>query len=151
MRAGPRTLPSWQAATLPDHADRRTLRMSRRTAKVAGKKERQRKLARDAHQRRMQRQAERARRAKQLSVMAIVFVLVAGGGVLSAYIAGAFTTRPAAAAANSSASPSVAASACAPTLPTAPAAPEYTAALVHGKGVDGHSGATGPKEDTPAA
>ncbi len=66
--------------------------MSRRTAQVAGKNERRRKLARDAHQRRIERQVQRARRAKQISVSAIVAVIVVAVGVLAAVIAGAFSS-----------------------------------------------------------
>jgi peptidyl-prolyl cis-trans isomerase B (cyclophilin B) len=98
---------------------------------VAGKKERQRKLARDAHQRRLERQAERARRARQLSVSVIVAVLVVGVAVLSLYItdAGPFSTHKAAAAASPSASPSVTPSAS----PSATPSPTATTAMVNGK------------------
>ena len=66
--------------------------MSRRNARVATKKERQRKLARDAHPARLERQAQRARRARQWSVSAIVFVVVAAVGVGIAAIGGAFNS-----------------------------------------------------------
>jgi cyclophilin family peptidyl-prolyl cis-trans isomerase len=54
---------------------------------VAGKKERQRKLARERYQRRLTRQAQRARRTRQWTVSLTVVIVVAGlavGGVLLA-------------------------------------------------------------------
>jgi peptidyl-prolyl cis-trans isomerase B (cyclophilin B) len=129
--------------------------MSRRTAQVAGKKERQRKLARDAHQRRIERQVERARRAKQLSVAAIVAVLVVGVGIGSAIIAGAFKDNKAAAAANSSSSPPTARSNSVPVSPSAtPSAtpsPSNTAAMVNGKCVYIKSGTASRKVNLPPA
>ena len=127
--------------------------MSRRTAQVAGKNERRRKLARDAHQRRMERQAERARRAKQLSVAVIVAVLVVGVGIGSAIIAGAFSSKPAKAAANGGSSPPTARSGSAPVSPSAtPSAapsPSNTAAMVNGKCVYIKSGAAARKVKLP--
>jgi peptidyl-prolyl cis-trans isomerase B (cyclophilin B) len=129
--------------------------MSRRTAQVAGKNERRRKLARDAHQRRMERQAEQARRAKQLSVAVIVAVLVVGVGIGSAIIAGAFSHK-AKAAANGPASPS-ASSATAPVNPSASPtpsttpSPSSTAAMVKGKCVYIKSGTAARKVKLPPA
>jgi peptidyl-prolyl cis-trans isomerase B (cyclophilin B) len=121
--------------------------MSRRTAQVAGKKERQRKLARDAHQRRIERQVERARRAKQLSVAAIVAVLVVGVGIGSAIIGGAFSSNKAKASANGSSSPSATPSAS----PSATPSPSNTAAMVNGKCVYIKSGTASRKVNLPPA
>ena len=122
---------------------------------MAGKNERRRKLARDAHQRRMERQAERARRARQLSVAVIVAVLVVGVGIGSAIIAGAFSTNKAKAAASSSSSssPPTARSNSAPVSPSAtPSAtpsPSNTAAMVNGKCVYIKSGTAARKVKLP--
>jgi peptidyl-prolyl cis-trans isomerase B (cyclophilin B) len=117
--------------------------MSRRTAQVAGKKERQRKLARDAHQRRITRQAERAKRAKQISVSVIVAVLVAGVGVTAALIANG--NSPSKASAKGSASPSVTPSA----TPSVTPSPSNTAALVNGKCVYIKNGTAARKVNLP--
>jgi peptidyl-prolyl cis-trans isomerase B (cyclophilin B) len=61
---------------------------------VASKKQRQRQLARDAHERRLQRQSQRDRQQKVWAAAVIVFVLVAGIGVGSAALAGAFKSPP---------------------------------------------------------
>ena len=102
---------------------------------MATKKERQRKLARDAYERRMQRHAQRARQVRQLSVIAIIVVIVAAVGVGGAAIAGAFdSAKPKPTAAAGSHAPSA--------TPTAPSAsvtpsptpsPSVTAAMVNGK------------------
>jgi peptidyl-prolyl cis-trans isomerase B (cyclophilin B) len=120
--------------------------MSRRTAQVAGKKERQRKLARDAHQRRIERQVERARRAKQLSVSVIVAVLVVGVGI-GAWIIASQSSPKAKASANGSSSPSATPSAS----PSATPSPSNTAAMVNGKCVYIKSGTASRKVDLPPA
>jgi peptidyl-prolyl cis-trans isomerase B (cyclophilin B) len=64
---------------------------------VAGKKERQRKLARERHQRRLVRQAQRARRTRQWSVAITAVIVVAGlsvGGVLLAGKSSGTATTP---------------------------------------------------------
>ena len=123
--------------------------MSRRTAQVAGKNERRRKLARDAHQRRMERQAQRARRTRQLSVAVIVAVLVVGVGIGSAIIAGAFSGSKAKASANAATSPSATPSASA--SPSATPSPSNTAAMVNGKCVYIKSGSASRKVNLPPA
>ena len=96
---------------------------------MATKRERQRKLARDAHARRLQRQAERARRTRQLSAAIIIAVLVVAVGVGGAAIAGAFSSpKPTAAA--SAHTPSATPSAPSPS-PTP--SPTSTPAMVDGK------------------
>lgn len=120
--------------------------MSRRTAQVAGKKERQRKLARDAHQRRIERQVERARRAKQLSVSVIVAVLVVGVGI-GAWIIASQSSPKAKASANGSSSPSATPSAS----PSATPSPSNTAAMVNGKCVYIKSGTASRKVNLPPA
>ena len=54
---------------------------------MAGKKERQRKLARERHQRQMVRQAQRARRTRQWSIGLIAVVVVAGLSVGGVFLA----------------------------------------------------------------
>jgi len=105
--------------------------MSRRNAEVATKKERQRKLARDAYERRLERQSQRAQRAKQWSVVSIVVVLVVAVGVGVAAIGGAFGSKAKAAkpAAAPVTTPSVAPSASATPTPS----PASTSAMVDGK------------------
>jgi peptidyl-prolyl cis-trans isomerase B (cyclophilin B) len=64
---------------------------------VAGKKERQRKLARERHQRRLVRQAKRDRRARQWTVAFTAVIVVAGlsvGGVLLAGKSSGTATTP---------------------------------------------------------
>jgi len=112
---------------------------------VAGKKERQRKLARDAHQRRLERQAQRARRARQWSAGAIVVVVVAAVGVGIAIITGTLGsngTKPAKAATNS---PAATAS------PSATPSPANTAAMVNGKCIYTASGTASRKVSLPPA
>jgi peptidyl-prolyl cis-trans isomerase B (cyclophilin B) len=130
--------------------------MSRRIAGVAGKMERQRKLARDAHQRRLERQAQRARRAKQWAVSAIAVVVMAAVGVGIAVIASASspagskakaaTTSPSAAA-----SPSATASPSTAATPSATPSPASTAAIVNGKCVYTASGPAARKVSLPPA
>jgi peptidyl-prolyl cis-trans isomerase B (cyclophilin B) len=95
---------------------------------VAGKKERQRKLAAERHQRRQVRQAQRDRRARQWTVAVTAVVIVAGlsvGGVLLAGTSSGSSTTP-------KATPSASASATPSPTPTAEAEPAthcvYTAA-----------------------
>jgi peptidyl-prolyl cis-trans isomerase B (cyclophilin B) len=117
---------------------------------VATKRERQRKLARDAHARRMQRRAEQARRARQLSVIAIVVVLVVGVGFAGAVIAGVFSSSKPPAAASTHA-PSVTPSATATPTATPTPSPTATAALVNGKCVYTPSGTAARKVSLPPA
>jgi peptidyl-prolyl cis-trans isomerase B (cyclophilin B) len=115
---------------------------------VASKKQRQRQLARDAYERRLERRAERDRRAKVWTAATIVAVVVVGIGVLSAFLAGAFSNKPAAkAAANASSTPSVTASASA----SPSASPTPTTALVNGKCVYTASGTAARKVKLPPA
>ncbi len=114
---------------------------------MAGKKERQRKLARDAHQRRLERQAERARRAKQISVAAIVAVLVVAVGVVAGLIATAGSGTRAKASANAAASASPTPS----VSPSATPSPTNTAAMVNGKCVYIKSGPAARKVTMPPA
>jgi peptidyl-prolyl cis-trans isomerase B (cyclophilin B) len=64
---------------------------------VAGKKERQRRLARERYQRRTVRQAQRARRARQWTISVLAAVAVAGIAVGSVFLA-ARSSSPSAAA-----------------------------------------------------
>jgi peptidyl-prolyl cis-trans isomerase B (cyclophilin B) len=81
---------------------------------VAGKKERQRKLAAERHQRRLARRAQRDRRARQWTMAVTAVVIVAGlsvGGVLLAGTSSGTSTTPKAtpsASASPTASPTVA-------------------------------------------
>jgi peptidyl-prolyl cis-trans isomerase B (cyclophilin B) len=114
--------------------------MSRRNARVATKKERQRKLAREAHERRLLRQADRAKRTRQWSVAGLVFVLVAAIGVGIPAALGAFSSTP------------VAKAAKAPTsTPSAAPTPTNTAAMVNGKCVYTASGTASRKASLPPA
>jgi cyclophilin family peptidyl-prolyl cis-trans isomerase len=61
---------------------------------VAGKKERQRKLARERYQRQLVRQAHRARRTRQWSIGLIAVVVVAGLSVGGVFLAGLSTGSP---------------------------------------------------------
>jgi peptidyl-prolyl cis-trans isomerase B (cyclophilin B) len=122
--------------------------MSRRIARVATKRERQRKLAREARERRLERHAQRARRAKQWSVSAIAFLVVVavGGGI--AAIAGVFPgsgTKPAKAATTPSATAS------ATPTPSATPSPANTAAMVNGKCIYVPSGSAARKVSVPPA
>jgi peptidyl-prolyl cis-trans isomerase B (cyclophilin B) len=73
---------------------------------VAGKKQRQRKLARERYERRLTRQAQRTRRARQWSisggVAVVVIALVVGGVLLAGRSSGTASAKP-----DSSATPSV--------------------------------------------
>jgi peptidyl-prolyl cis-trans isomerase B (cyclophilin B) len=119
--------------------------MSRRNVRVATKKERQRKLARDAHQRRLERQAQRAKRTRQWSVSAIAVVVVAAVGVGIAAIGGAFGHAGAKQAKAASTTPSATASAAATPSPT------NTPAMVNGKCVYTASGTASRKVSLPPA
>jgi peptidyl-prolyl cis-trans isomerase B (cyclophilin B) len=123
--------------------------MSRRIARVATKKERQRKLAREAHQRRLERQTQRARRSRQWAVGAVAFVVVAAVGVGIAAIGGVFNSggaKPAAAATTTQ-------STTPPTTPTASAtpSPSGTPAMVDGKCVYIPGGTAARKVSLPPA
>jgi peptidyl-prolyl cis-trans isomerase B (cyclophilin B) len=117
---------------------------------VARKKERQRKLAKDALERRQQRQAERDRRAKQVAVGAIAAVLVVGVAIGSLAIAGVFSpkAKPAAAA---SASPSVTAPPAATASPSVSPSAGPLAAMVGGKCIYTASGTAAKKVSVPPA
>jgi peptidyl-prolyl cis-trans isomerase B (cyclophilin B) len=120
--------------------------MSRRNARVATKKERQRKLAREAHQRRLERQTQRARRTRLwAAVGGTAFVVVAVVGVGIAAIGGVFSsggTKPAAAATTPSATPTA-------TAPTP--SPSSTPAMVDGKCIYIPSGTAARKVSLPSA
>lgn len=116
---------------------------------MATKKERQRKLARDAYERRMQRQAQRTRRTLQLSVIGIIAVLVVATGVGVAAAVGAFSSPKAPSAAAGSHSPSATPSAS--VTPSATPSPGTTAALVNGKCVYTPSGTAARKVSLPRA
>jgi peptidyl-prolyl cis-trans isomerase B (cyclophilin B) len=113
---------------------------------VATKKERQRKLAREAHQRRLERQAQRTRRARQWSVSAIAAVLVVAVGLGLAAIGGAFNSASAAkpAAATKTTSSATASASATPS-------PSNTAAMVNGKCIYTPSGTAARKVSLPPA
>jgi peptidyl-prolyl cis-trans isomerase B (cyclophilin B) len=110
---------------------------------VATKKERQRRLARERHHRRLQRQAARDRRTRQLTAALIAAVLVVGVGVGSAFAAGVFTGKKAPPTAGSTPSPTPSAS------PTP--APSATPATVDGKCVYTKAGKAARKVKLPPA
>jgi peptidyl-prolyl cis-trans isomerase B (cyclophilin B) len=112
---------------------------------VATKKERQRKLAKEAHERRLQRRSQQERRAKQLSVAIIVAVLVVGVGIGSAALGGVFNSPKKHPTADSSPTPT-------PT-PTASPSPSASAlpAMVDGKCVYTASGTAARKVSFPPA
>ena len=116
---------------------------------MATKKERQRQLARQAHQRRMQRRVDQAKRARQLSVSVIVAVVVVAVGVGGAAIAGAFGSGKSSAAANSSSTPAASSSAS-PSASATPS-PTNTAAMVDGKCIYTKSGTAARKVSLPPA
>ena len=122
--------------------------MSRRNARVATKRERQRQLARQAHARRMQRRAQQARRTQQWAVSIIVAVLVVGVGVGGAAIAGAFNSAKSNAAASSSTPAS--SPTASPSVSAAPS-PTSTAAMVDGKCVYTASGTASKPVSLPSA
>ncbi len=123
--------------------------MSRRIARVATKKERQRKLARDAHQRRLERQVERARRARRWAVAAVAFVVVAAVGVGVAAIGGVFSSTAAKSASAATTTPSAATTPTAAATPTP--SPSGTPAMVDGKCVYIPSGTAARKVSVPPA
>jgi peptidyl-prolyl cis-trans isomerase B (cyclophilin B) len=91
---------------------------------VAGKKERQRKLAREHLLRQQARRAEQARRTRQITMISVVCLVVVGLGVGGFFLFGQpGTTSNAAASATASASPSGTAAA----TPTASATPSLAA------------------------
>jgi peptidyl-prolyl cis-trans isomerase B (cyclophilin B) len=110
---------------------------------VATKKERQRKLARERHHRRLQRQAARDRRTRQLSAAVIAAVLVVGVGVGSAFAAGVFNGKKA--------TPTAGATPSATPTATPTPAPTATPALVDGKCVYTKSGTAARKVELPPA
>jgi peptidyl-prolyl cis-trans isomerase B (cyclophilin B) len=120
---------------------------------VATKRERQRKLAKDALDRKLQRQAQRDRRARQLAAGVISAVLVVGVAVAAAAITHVFpfssakAPRPSAhaSASHASATPGVSPSA----TPSASASP--LTALVNGKCVYTASGTAARKVSFPPA
>jgi peptidyl-prolyl cis-trans isomerase B (cyclophilin B) len=76
---------------------------------VTGKKERQRKLARERMQRQQARRAEQARKARQITIVAVVCCVVVGLGVGGYFLfAGTGNNKAAAASATSSATPTAA-------------------------------------------
>jgi peptidyl-prolyl cis-trans isomerase B (cyclophilin B) len=78
---------------------------------VSGKKERQRKLARERMLRQQARRAERARKARQITIVAVICCVVAGLGVGGYFLfAGPGSSKAAAVSATSSATPSASAS-----------------------------------------
>ncbi len=116
---------------------------------MATKKERQRKLAREAHQRRLERQTQRARRARQWSVSAIIFVVVAAVGVGIAAIGGAFNSAGTKSADAATTTPPASTSASA--TPSATPSPTGTPAMVDGKCVYIPSGTAARKVSLPPA
>jgi peptidyl-prolyl cis-trans isomerase B (cyclophilin B) len=79
---------------------------------VTGKKERQRKLARQRMLRQQQRRAEQARKTRQITIVAVVCCVVVGLGVGGYFLfAGTGGSKAAAASATSSSTPSASASA----------------------------------------
>lgn len=79
---------------------------------MTGKKERQRKLARQRMLRQQQRRAEQARKTRQITIVAVVCCVVVGLGVGGYFLfAGTGGSKAAAASATSSATPSASASA----------------------------------------
>jgi peptidyl-prolyl cis-trans isomerase B (cyclophilin B) len=124
---------------------------------VATKKERQRQLAKQAHQRRMQRRVDQAKRTRQLSVIIVVVVLVLGVGIGGAAIAGVFSSGKSAAAdssktpaASDSASPTPISTSASPSASATPS-PSSTAAMVDGKCVYIKSGTAARKVSLPPA
>jgi len=116
---------------------------------VATKKQRQRKLAKQAHERRLDRQAQRARRARLLSVSAIAVVLVAAVGVGIAAALGVFSPAKSSEAKAASVTPSATATASA--TPSATPSPSSTAAMVDGKCIYTASGTASRKVSLPPA
>lgn len=125
--------------------------MSRRIARVATKRERQRKLARDAYERRLERHAQRDRRARQWSVAAIAAVLVVAVGLGIAAIGGVFSTTANTAKAAAGASPSATASPSVAASASPTPSPASTAAMVGGKCIYTASGTASRKVSLPPA
>jgi peptidyl-prolyl cis-trans isomerase B (cyclophilin B) len=100
---------------------------------VASKKDRQRKRARDAHQRRTERRAAQVKRQQQWAVGSIAAVVVVAVGLLITAVAGGFSTasaKPAAAASHSlTTTPPATPAATASPAPS----PSNTAAMVDGE------------------
>ena len=81
---------------------------------MSGKKERQRKLARERMQRQQARRAERDRKTRQITIVAVICCVVVGLGVGGYFLfAGPGSSKAAAVSATSSATPSASASASA--------------------------------------
>ena len=79
---------------------------------MSGKRERQRKLARERMLRQQARRAERARKARQITIVAVICCVVVGLGVGGYFLfAGPGSSKAAAVSATSSATPSASASA----------------------------------------
>ncbi len=119
---------------------------------MATKKERQRKLAKDAHQRRLDRHAARLKRQQRWAAGSISAVLVVAVGVGIFAATGGFSAasaKPAAAAKNST--PAVTASPSAAPTPTPTPSPSNTAALVDGKCQYIPSGSAAKKVTVPTA
>ena len=116
---------------------------------MATKKERQRQLARQAHQRRMQRREDRQRREKQIAVAAIMAVLVLAVGLGGAAIGGVFSSAKSNAAAKSTTTPSATATVTPSAAPSATPSPSNTAAMVDGKCIYTKSGTASRKVKLP--
>ena len=112
---------------------------------MATKKQRQRRLARQAHQRRMDRRAQQDRRARQWGAGIIVAVLVIGVGVGTAAIGGVFSPAKAKPTAGAKTSPAVSAT------PSATPSPSSTPAMVDGKCVYIAAGKAARKVSLPPA
>lgn len=110
---------------------------------MATKRERQRQLAREAHDRRMQRRAERAQRERVWAVGATVGVVVIAVALIAAWIAGVFGPSKSTAAAGASKTPAASASAS--------ASPTSSPAMVDGKCVYTKGGTAARKVSLPAA
>jgi peptidyl-prolyl cis-trans isomerase B (cyclophilin B) len=110
---------------------------------VATKKERQRKLARDRHHRRLQRQAARDRRTRQLTAALLAALLVVGVGVGSAAAAGVFNTTKG--------KPTAGSTPSATPTPTPTPAPSATPGTVAGKCVYTKAGKAARKVKLPSA
>ena len=108
---------------------------------MATKRERQRQLAREAHQRRMERRADRVRRERQWAVSIVAAVIVLAVGFGAAAIAGVFSTPKSSAAASASSSASASAS----------ASPSATSAMVGGKCIYTAGGTAARKVSLPPA
>jgi peptidyl-prolyl cis-trans isomerase B (cyclophilin B) len=115
---------------------------------VATKKERQRQLAKQAHQRRMQRRVDRAKRTQRLTVTIVVAVVVVAVGLGGAAIGGVFGSGKSTAAASSK---TPAASNSASPSASATPSPTSTPAMVDGKCVYIKSGTAARKVSLPPA